>query len=158
MNTDRTGEALVVRPATSADREAWVTMRCALWPEASRLEHEAEVEHYPPEGVVLVAQVGDGRLVGFAEISIRQQAPGCDTDRIAYVEGWYVEPGRRRRGVGRALVAAAEAWARRQSIIEMASDALLENQTGIDAHLALGFEEVERVVCFRKKLTREKTA
>jgi len=36
--------------------------------------------------------------------------------------------------------------------LEIASDAELENADGINAHLALGYEEVERVVCFRRSL------
>ena len=36
--------------------------------------------------------------------------------------------------------------------VEMASDAWLVNDGSIAAHLALGYEEVERVVNFRKAL------
>jgi hypothetical protein len=34
----------------------------------------------------------------------------------------------------------------------MASDAELHNDVSLVSHLALGFEEVERQVCFRKSL------
>jgi aminoglycoside 6'-N-acetyltransferase I len=35
---------------------------------------------------------------------------------------------------------------------EIASDTELQNADGIAAHRALGYEEVERVVCFRRSL------
>lgn len=35
---------------------------------------------------------------------------------------------------------------------EIASDSDLDNADGIAAHRALGYEEVERVVCFRRSL------
>ncbi len=71
---------------------------------------------------------------------------------MAYLEGWYVEPSERRRGVGRALVAGAEQWGRSQGCTEFGSDAELENEASAAAHHALGFEEVERIRCFRKSL------
>jgi aminoglycoside 6'-N-acetyltransferase I len=59
----------------------------------------------------------------------------------------------RRRGVGRALVAAAEDWAIAQGCTEFGSDALIDNTTGAAAHLALGFSETEQLRCFKKILT-----
>jgi aminoglycoside 6'-N-acetyltransferase I len=63
-----------------------------------------------------------------------------------------VVPGSRREGVGRALIAAAEAWGRAQGCTEFASDAKLENHLSAAAHNALGFTEVDRIRCFRKPL------
>jgi aminoglycoside 6'-N-acetyltransferase I len=64
----------------------------------------------------------------------------------------YVEPASQGQGVGRALIEAAEAYARAAGHYEIASDADVENAEGIAAHLATGFEEIERVVCFRRSL------
>jgi aminoglycoside 6'-N-acetyltransferase I len=63
-----------------------------------------------------------------------------------------VEPALQGRGIGRALVEAAEAHTRAAGHHEIASDAELENTDGIAAHVALGYEEVERMVCFRRSL------
>jgi aminoglycoside 6'-N-acetyltransferase I len=71
---------------------------------------------------------------------------------VAYLEGWYVVPGLRRQGVGRALVAAAEAWARAQGCTEFGSDAVLDNEPSAAAHRALGFEETAQIRCFKKVL------
>lgn len=129
----------------------------ALWPEGDASEHAGEIEQYfagtltnPLE--VLIAVDESGKPVGLVELSIRNYAEDCVTDRVAYLEGWYVDAGWRRRGVGRALVAGAEAWARAQGCTEFGSDALLENETSAAAHRALGFQETVQIRCFRKRL------
>jgi aminoglycoside 6'-N-acetyltransferase I len=73
---------------------------------------------------------------------------------VPFIEGWYVEPAMQRRGVGKALVEAAEAWSIAASYDEIASDVEIDDDGSIAAHRALGYEEVDRVVCFRKALTR----
>lgn len=131
-------------------------MRDALWPDPPG-GHRAELEayfagrlHEPIE--VLLALDAAGAPIGFAELNIRGHAEGCSTDRVAYLEGWYVVPGARRHGAGRALVNAAETWARGQGCVEFASDVELGNDGGAAAHSALGFEEVAQIRCFRKRL------
>ncbi len=147
-----------VGPATPQDARAWLGMRQALWPEESSTYHAREVESYfasrlrePLE--VLLAVDESGNPIGFAELSIRRYAEGCNTDHVGYLEGWYVAPEARRQGVGRALVRAAEQWARSQGCTEFASDAVLDNDVSAAAHRALGFTETVLLRCFRKDLT-----
>ena len=97
-----------VRRATTDDSAVWLKMRQALWPEGAS-DHPFEIASYfagrlrmPLE--VLLAFDDAGLPVGFVELSIRPYAEGCDTDSVAYLEGWYVVPEARCRGVGRALV------------------------------------------------------
>jgi aminoglycoside 6'-N-acetyltransferase I len=131
-------------------------MRNALWP-GSEPDHAREIDAYfegklsMPLEVLLVLDE-DGNPVGFAELSIRHYAEDCVTDRVAYLEGWYVDKGFRRRGFGRALVKAAESWARKHGCVEFGSDALLENESSREAHRALGFDETVQIRCFRKTL------
>jgi aminoglycoside 6'-N-acetyltransferase I len=152
-----------VRPVVSSDARAWLRMRCALWPEGSEAEHRTEIEQFfagklrqPLATLLAVNHAGDA--VGFAELSIRSYAEDCVTDHVAYLEGWYVEPEARRQGVGRALVRAAEAWARSQGCTEFASDALIDNDVSAAAHRALGFQETVQIRCFRKLLNDGRTA
>jgi aminoglycoside 6'-N-acetyltransferase I len=147
-----------VRRAVPADAEAWLEMRRALWPEGDATSHASEIQQYfaaacrtPVEVLIAVSDLT--RPAGFAELSIRSYAEGCDTDRVAYLEGWYVVPEARRRGVGRALLAAAERWALAQGCTEFGSDAVLDNDLSAAAHRALGFSETAQIRCFRKSLT-----
>jgi aminoglycoside 6'-N-acetyltransferase I len=146
-----------VRTVTPADLDSWLRMRMALWPEGPAAEHREEIGRFlsgraPEPQAVLVAESAEGGLVGFVELSIRPCAEGCRTDRVAYLEGWYVAPAARRTGVGLALTAAAERWARSQGCTEFASDTQPDNEVSAAAHRAAGFEDVGLVRCFRKEL------
>jgi aminoglycoside 6'-N-acetyltransferase I len=145
---------MFIRPVKSGDRDAWLRMRDALWPSPAR-EHAGEIDRYFAGEVrepleVLIAF--DDVAIGFIELSIRPYAEGCETDRVAFVEGWYVDPDVRGTGVGAALIRAAEEWARSQGCTELASDTEADNVSSAAAHLALGFEETAVVRCFRKSL------
>ena len=145
-----------IRPVTPADAEAWLEMRQALWPDGSRESHLSEIESFLAGRLRMPLEVllafDQDRAVGFVELGIRPYAEGCETDRVGFLEGWYVAPDARRRGVGSSLVQAAEQWARAQGCTEFASDAELDNDVSHAAHLALGFEEVVQIRCFRKAL------
>jgi aminoglycoside 6'-N-acetyltransferase I len=145
-----------VRPATPGDESAWAKLRRALWPEASEEEHRGDIAAYfgggaREPGAVLLAERGHD-IVGFVELSIRPYAEGCRTDRVGYLEGWYVVPEVRGTGVGRELVAASEQWARGQGCVEFASDAEADNEVSAAAHRALGFTDVGLIRCFWKSL------
>ena len=148
---------ITVRPAKPSDAAAWLRLRHALWPEGSEAEHREEIDRFfageaQEPLAVLLAEDGTGWSVGLAELSIRAQAEGCRSDRVAYLEGWFVVPRARRRGVGRALIAAAEEWGRSQGCRELASDAEPDNDVSAAAHRAVDFTEVGLVRCFRKEL------
>jgi aminoglycoside 6'-N-acetyltransferase I len=145
-----------VRRVAERDRAAWLQMRMALWPHAAE-EHARAIDEFlrGASKVIdetLVCELEDGSIAGFAELRIRNYAEGSDATAVPHLEGWYVAPAHRRRGIGAALVAAAARWAARSGYAELASDAEITNAASIAAHGALGFEETDRIVCFLKKL------
>jgi aminoglycoside 6'-N-acetyltransferase I len=144
----------MIRQIAESDRGDWVRLRDALWP-GSLADHDRETRMFFDKQletpVVFVAAVS-GRLVGFLELDFRKYAPGCRSSPVAFIEGWYVEPAVRGQGIGRALMEAAQAYARAAGHDEIASDAEIDNANGIAAHRALGWEEIERVVYFRRSL------
>jgi aminoglycoside 6'-N-acetyltransferase I len=156
-----------VRPPREDDRDEWLRMRRSLWPDCPDEEHDAEIgaflrvvsEPWPSSGpypggnaAIFLAERADGRPCGFLEASIRPYAEGAEARPIGYIEGWFVDPDMRRSGVGRALVEAAEDWARAQGCRQMASDAEIDNAVSVEAHAALGYREVGRHVHFAKDL------
>ena len=152
----RMDNIVLIRAVQQADSAVWERMRQAFWP-SPRDEHADEIARFfngdrRIAAEVLMAINNSGQAVGFAELSIRPYAEGCRPGRIAYLEGWFVENSSRRKGIGAALVKAAEDWARGQGCTEFASDTELDNSVSAAAHQALGFEEVNRGICFRKQL------
>ena len=71
---------------------------------------------------VLVAECPPGTIVGFAELSIRDDLPGLQGKRVGYVEGLYLRPEARHRGVAEKLLQASRTWARQQKCTAFASD------------------------------------
>jgi aminoglycoside 6'-N-acetyltransferase I len=145
-----------IREAGAGDAPAWVAMRAVLWPEGSATEHAQDVCNYfdhPRRAVAFLAFDVNGKAIGFAEATVRTDyVNGTDTSPVGFLEGWYVDPSGRSQGVGRGLVAAVERWTRQQGCTELASDAWLASVPSQRSHVACGFEETERVVCFRKRL------
>lgn len=101
---------------------------------------------------VYVALRDDVGLCGYVEVGERNYAEGCESSPVPYVESWWVDEEYRGRGIGRALMLAAESWARARDHVEIASDTQLDNRRSQKVHRALGFDEVERIVVFRKAL------
>ena len=145
-----------IHPIQLADKTDWQRMRTAMWPDTDD-EHGAIIELFFAGELfdplaVLLARDDTNAPLGFIELNIRNYAEDCWTNNVGYIEGWYVEPHARLRGVGRALFVAAEAWARAQGCTEMASDTWPENEASLAAHLALGYQETARLICFKKDL------
>lgn len=143
-----------IRPYDDGDWTEWLRLSVALFPEYSAATLAPGMEEFRrrPDSEVFVAEPADGRLAGFVQVAARPYADGCDTSPVGFIEAWYVDPDARRQGHGRTLIAAAEAWAVARGYSEMASDALLDNSVSHAAHNQLGYEEVGRVVQFRKVL------
>jgi len=151
-----------IRPAHLSDVDQLAHLLAALWPKSPAEEHAQELRLLlggkaalvlTMPLTILVAEASDGRLIGFLEVDLRSHADGCNPSQpVGYIEGWYVAEDYRHRGIGRKLLAEAEDWARSHNCVEMASDAIIDNELSQRAHEALGYELVDRCVHYRKRL------
>jgi aminoglycoside 6'-N-acetyltransferase I len=146
-----------VRAVEEGDAAVWAELRARLWPHARARELAVEVRDFLTgvgTDLISAAFIAEepGAPLGFLELSIRPFADGCDSRPIPHVEGWYVVPFARGRGVGRALMESAEQWARFKGFIELASDTEIHNDGSLAAHVSCGFVETERLIKFRKRL------
>jgi aminoglycoside 6'-N-acetyltransferase I len=133
-------------------------MRAKLWPDAgAELARETGAFSrgltVPNITAVFIAEDELRAAVGFLELALRSFSDGCESMPVPHVEGWYVEPKARGKGVGRALMQAAEDWSTARGFSELASDTELENPASLLAHERCGFQEVERLIKLRKPLT-----
>lgn len=144
----------MIAACTCAAAPGWLELRQALWPGTGEA-HRAEMVAFlaDPDRYAQFVAYEDGTPAGLAEAAIRSDyVNGTASSPVAFLEGLYVAPAFRRRGIATELVAKVAGWARARGCSELASDALLDNTGSHAAHRALGFDETERVVFFRKPL------
>lgn len=145
---------MIIETANLDHLGSWSLLRHALWPNMSAEEHKRDIQsaffdEANPTAAFLA--IVNGQLVGFAEASVRRDyVNGCETSPVAFLEGIYVAPANRRRGVANALTSSVEEWGRSQGCLEFASDTTPGNEASQRLHAALGFEETERVIFYRK--------
>lgn len=153
-----------VRVVTREDVEGWLALRNELWP-GDLEEHRAEIDWQldqmakdtdgPGAIHALLAFTRDNpntAPIGLLEGTIRSHADGCAPGRVIYMEGWIVAEPYRKLGIGKLLVDALCEWGRAKGCVEIASDALIDNDLSFRAHTALGFEEVDRCINFRRSI------
>jgi ribosomal protein S18 acetylase RimI-like enzyme len=165
-----TNGLLAVRHARLDDLDAIVEMRLALLreygdhPLYGNLRADAHdrafelfrMQLLTPNETMIVAE-RDGEIVGLMRCVESPASPLLFPDRFCYVSSVYVRPAARRRGILRALLAAAETWCDDRGITEMRLHSAPSSFQAASAWDALGFEVVEHVR--RRSLTpaREST-
>jgi aminoglycoside 6'-N-acetyltransferase I len=125
-----------------------------LWPECDYNEEFISYQAFvdSENDVCYLAQVS-GTYVGFIHVSIRTNyVEGANDLPIAYIEAIYVNPNHQRLRIGEFLVKMGVDWAKQKGCKQLGSDTEIYNSKGIDFHKKIGFEEVNRVVCFIKNI------
>ena len=144
-------------PCTSVEQPGWLTLRQQLWPHCSLTRHLTQMAQFlaaPGRFAPFIEYDSTGAPIAFVEASLRSDhVTGTTSSPVGFLEGLYVVPHARRRGVARGLVATVERWAADKGCTEFASDVALDNLQSHRMHLALGFRETQRVVFFKKLLT-----
>ena len=94
-----------------------------------------------------------GKPIAFAQCQLRHDyVEGTEHSPVGYLEGVFVSEAYRRKGCAAALLSECEKWAKEKGCTEFASDCELENADSLSFHMAVGFEEANRIICFRKRL------
>lgn len=144
----------MIREARKEEALVLGQMARKIWDNNSVEELKKEFEEFADnQNMVSFIIYEDSNPIGFANLSIRYDyVEGCETTPVAYLEGIYVDEKYRNRGYGRDLVKACEDWAKDRNIKEFASDCELTNSSSLAFHKAIGFEEANRIICFKKDL------
>ncbi|MGS0895925.1 aminoglycoside 6'-N-acetyltransferase [Burkholderia stagnalis] len=147
--------SFTIRAVAPADVSSWRLLRHMLWPHTSADDHVRETEQLlaePHRYAMVISVSSQGEALGFAEAAIRHDyVNGCDTSPVLFLEGIYVVPSMRHQGIARALCTSIEQWGASHGCAEFASDTSIDNVDAQALHRALGFDEAERVVFFRKR-------
>ncbi len=144
---------IVIKQATETDIPDWLELRMQLWEPDPDDDFQKEIlEIVRSSKQVAFIAYADAEKAGFLEVSIREYADGCRTNHVGYIEGIFVKPELRRRGISRLLIEKAETWFRARGCTEMASDAELDNDISLKMHAAMGFQSLKPIVQFTKVL------
>lgn len=144
----------MIKVANKNDSKTLAHMARKIWGNDLVEELEEEFDEFVsnPEMASFIKYV-DEKPVGFANVSIRYDyVEGCETSPVGYLEGIYVEDCYRNNNFARELVIACEDWVKNKGIKEFASDCELSNLGSLAFHLAIGFSEANRIICFKKDI------
>ncbi|QYA41333.1 GNAT family N-acetyltransferase [Macrococcoides bohemicum] len=144
----------MIQPLTLENLDTVTNLALRLWPDniyEDLIDEFKSLIHHDNQRVFLYH---DNHLdVGFAHVSLRvDYVEGTHSSPVGFLEGIYVLPEYRNRGIARALITACEQFAKENGCAEFASDCELTNIDSILMHEKLGFEETNRIVCFKKKI------
>jgi GNAT superfamily N-acetyltransferase len=104
----------------------------------------------PSDDDVLVAEL-EGEVVGWVHVSLRQSLL---VEPHALVAGLVVGERWQRRGVGRALMAAAEAWASRQGVALIRLRSATHREGAHEFYRSLGYSVAKTQSVFTRRLGR----
>ncbi|MBR5108781.1 MAG: GNAT family N-acetyltransferase [Clostridia bacterium] len=102
---------------------------------------------------VCFIKYADKKPVGFAQCQLRRDyVEGTETSPVGYLEGIFILEEYRHLGYAKELLLSCENWAKEKHCSEFASDCELENDGSRRFHIAMGFTEANRIICFTKRL------
>ena len=105
------------------------------------------------DDAVCFIKYADDKPIAFAQCQLRYDyVEGTESSPVGYLEGIFVSEGYRKQELAAELLAECEKWTKEKGCTEFASDCELDNETSLRFHLAFGFEEANRLICFRKVL------
>jgi N-acetylglutamate synthase-like GNAT family acetyltransferase len=102
-----------------------------------------------PRSSVLVAHAGAGRLYGFVGVERRTT---IESGERVEITGLVVDAQLRRGGVGRTLVAAAEAWARQAGVHEIFLRSNVSRSEAHEFYPSLGYAVIKTQHAYAKRL------
>ncbi|SFB95460.1 Ribosomal protein S18 acetylase RimI [Halobiforma haloterrestris] len=154
QNEDENGEnnmdsSIEIEPATTADidtiTELWVRLardqrrhESAVRAEPNRAVMRETLAAHCTAGGLLVARV-NGDIAGFASFSIEHGTLELDTDR-GTLTNLYVEPPYRDRGIGTALLEAAERRLAEQGVDVMTLEVMAQNDAARQFYRDRGYD------------------
>ena len=144
----------MIKRAKTEDAEALADLAKQLWTDHNPEDLEAEFRALAmnDEAACFITCV-DEKPIAFAQCQLRHDyVEGTESSPVGYLEGIFVSEGYRKKGYAAELLSECENWAKEKGCTEFASDCELDNADSLRFHMALGFEEANRIICFRKDL------
>ena len=144
----------MIKKAQAADAEILAGLAIQMWENHDPAELAEEFRDLAEkEDAACFIRYADDRPVAFAQCQLRYDyVEGTDSSPVGYLEGIFVSEEYRKNGFAAELLEECEKWAKDKGCTEFASDCELGNESSLKFHLSVGFEEANRLICFRKEL------
>ncbi|WP_017548739.1 aminoglycoside 6'-N-acetyltransferase [Salinicoccus carnicancri] len=139
--------------ATASHIDEMTKLASVLWDEGYEILKPEIEENISKDDTVHFMKMVDDNPVAFAHCGLRYDyVEGTDSSPVGYLEGVFVKEEHRLKNIASELVTECEQWAKDRGCMEFASDCELDNAGSLEFHLKSGFEEMNRIVCFRKSI------
>lgn len=144
----------MIKRATINDSLILAGLAIQMWDSHTVEELETEFkETLVSDSVAFFIKYVENKPVGFAQCGLRTDyVEGTESSPVGYLEGIFIEEEYRLKGYAKELLSACEKWAKETGCSEFASDCELDNETSLKFHMSMGFEEANRIICFRKDI------
>ncbi|HBL85478.1 MAG: hypothetical protein A2Y17_06170 [Clostridiales bacterium GWF2_38_85] len=142
------------RIAKQSDIDKLIKLMLLLYKNTSYEELLAEIEpDIESNNFVFFLALDNGKFVGFSHCAVRHDyVEGTNGGNVGYLEGIFVLPEYRRKGIAKHLLALCEGWSREKGCKEFASDCEIGNTESYNFHIKMNFSEANRVICFAKRI------
>lgn len=146
----------MIKSAVKNDARVLAELAIQMWNDNTVLDLEKEFEELiESDKAACFIKYIDNMAIGFAQCQLRTDyVEGTETSPVGYLEGIFIVEAYRKKGYAKELLNACERWAKNQDCSEFASDCELDNTASLSFHLAMGFEEANRIICFRKEILK----
>ena len=144
----------MIKRARIGDARVLADLAIQMWTDhdPENLEEEFRKLAANDEAACFIKYV-ENKPIGFAQCQLRHDyVEGTESSPVGYLEGILVSEGYRKKGYAAELLSECEKWAKEKGCTEFASDCALDNADSLKFHKALGFEETNRIICFRKDI------
>lgn len=144
----------MIKIATKDDAVVVAKLAIQMW-EDNSIEGLTEefIELIEKDDAQIFIKFVENKAVGFAQCQLRYDyVEGTENSPVGYLEGIFVEEEYRGKGFAKELLSECQKWAKEKGCQEFASDCELDNITSLKFHMAMGFEEANRIICFTKKV------
>lgn len=144
----------MIKSAVKSDARILAELAIQMWKDSTIMDLEKGFEELiTNEKAVCFIKYVDNKAIGFAQCQLRTDyVEGTETSPVGYLEGIFIVEKYRHSGYAKELLIECEKWAKEKNCSEFASDCELDNNDSFNFHIAMGFEEANRIICFRKDL------
>lgn len=144
----------MIEKAGISDLEKIASLAVLMWKEHTVQELIDEFSKIIAQGnAQFFLKYSQDTPVGFAQCQLRYDyVEGTSTSPVGYLEGIFVKEEYRHKGYAKELLSECEKWAKEKGCKEFASDCEIDNMRSFDFHMAMGFTEANRIICFAKKI------